>query len=156
MLYHLVSAYHGNKQVMSQEPHLIFNCDDETSYICEGIQLKQGSKYGLVPTSSLEHQRTDSIYHQEDSNRMNGRCVKNHFMTNALGDSALAIITTTGMSERELPKDNFIALKFEGLCVSGYGVGGLKKPGLVLMMRGYSGTEIDPAASGPCQSLIFI
>mmetsp|Transcript_13645 Transcript_13645/g.23958 ORF Transcript_13645/g.23958 Transcript_13645/m.23958 type:complete len:497 (+) Transcript_13645:87-1577(+) len=122
---------------------LIFNCDDETSYICEGIQPKQGSEYGLVPTSSLGRRGTDSIYHQEDSNRMNGRRVKNHFMKNALGDSAPAVIAITGMSERELPKDKFIPLKFEGLCVGGYGVGGSKKPGYVLLMRGYPGAEID-------------
>ena len=136
LLYRLVCEFHGNKPVRARPPHLIFNQDDTTDYICKGTQPEKSSKVGLVSKASLHSKHTKSTYHMDNSNNMNGRRVKQHFISNGVGDCAPPVYCFCGLTKYEMPTVDFIVWKVEGLCVGGYGVNGSKSPGYVLFMRG--------------------
>jgi hypothetical protein len=88
LLYNMVSNSHGGKQVFVRMPHLITNQDDQTEFICRGKQIKKSACVGLVASTACKLQCTLSVYHQDDSNNMNGLRVKQHLLTNACGDVA--------------------------------------------------------------------
>ena len=108
LLYNMVSDFHGGKPVRVRSPHLITNQDDETEFICKGKQEDKSSRIGLVATTALKTQSTLSVYHQDDSNNMNGLRVKRHLLTNACGDVAPACYCLSGLTEWEMPEDEFI------------------------------------------------
>ena len=58
---------------------------------------------------------------------MDGRRIKRHFMSNSCDDTAPPVYIISGVSKYEIPNDDFLVIAVEGLCVGGYGVGGLKK-----------------------------
>jgi hypothetical protein len=86
----MLSKFHGGKPVRVRRPHLITNQDNETEFICKGKQVDNSSCVGLVATTALKMQSILSVYHQDDSNNMNGLRVKRHHMCNACGDVAPA------------------------------------------------------------------
>lgn len=61
-------------------------------------------------------------------------------MANVLGDVSPVCIAITGMSERELPKDDYSILAIEGPCSGGYDVEHTEL-GYVSLCRGYGGAE---------------
>jgi hypothetical protein len=141
LLYNMVSDFHGGKPVRVRSPHLITNQDDETEFICKGKQEDKSSRIGLVATTALKTQSTLSVYHQDDLNNMNGLQVKRHLLTNACGDVAPACYCFSGLTEWEMPEDEFIIWEVEGLCIGGYGAYRSTGIGYVLFMRGTPGAE---------------
>jgi hypothetical protein len=94
-----------------------------------------------VATTALKTQSTLSVYHQDDSNNINGLRVKRHLLTNACGDVAPACYCFSGLTEWEMPEDEFIIWEVEGLCIGGYGTYRSTGIGYVLFMRGTPGAE---------------
>jgi hypothetical protein len=141
VLYEMVSTFHGGKPVRVRRPHLITNQDNETEFICKGNQVDNSSCVGMVATTALKMQSTLSVYHQDDSNNMNGLWVKHHLLCNACGDVAPASYCFSGLSEWEMPEDDFIVWEIEGLCIGGYGAYQSTGVGYVLFMRGIPGAE---------------
>ena len=141
LLYDLVCLFYGNKPVRPRPGHLIFNQDCTTDFICRGTQPDKNSKLGLVATSSLHASGHLSIYHQEDSNKMNGTRCKRHLIINGMGDVAPAVFSFAGLSEWEMQQDAFIVMRIEGLCVRGYGAHRSTGVGWVLFMRKGEGAE---------------
>ena len=137
----MVSKFHGGKPVHVRKPHLITNQDDETEFICKGKQVDNSSRVGLVATTALKTQSTLSVYHQEDTNNMNGLQIYCHLLCNACGDVAPACYCFSGLSEWEMPEDDFIIWEIEGLCIGGYGAHRSAGVGYVLFMRGTPGAE---------------
>jgi len=76
LLYNMVSDFHGGKPVRVRKPHLITNQDDSTQFICQGKQIDNSARVGLVASTALKMQSTLSVYHQDDDNKMNGLQVK--------------------------------------------------------------------------------
>jgi hypothetical protein len=101
VLYEIVSKFHGGKPVRVRRLHLITNQADKTEFICKGKQVNNSSCVGLVATTALKMQSTLSVYHQDDSNNMNGLRVKRHLLCNACGDVAPACYCFSGLSEWE-------------------------------------------------------
>ena len=81
------------------------------------------------------------MYHQDDSNNMNGLQVKRHLLCNACGDVAPACYCFSGLSEWEMPEDDFIIWEIEGLCIGEYGSYPSTGVGYVLLMRDTPGVE---------------
>jgi hypothetical protein len=108
LLYKMVSDCHGGKPVRVRRPHLITNQDNEIEFICKGRQEDKSSCVGLMATTALKMQSTLSIYHDDNSNDINGLGVKRHLLSNACGDVALACYCFSGLSEMEMPEDEFI------------------------------------------------
>mgnify|MGYP006192601003 FL=1 len=135
LLYNMVSDFHGGKPVRVRKPHLITNQDDSTQFICQGKQIDNSARVGLVASTALKTQSTLSVYHQDDDNKMNGLRVKRHLLTNARGDVAPACYCFAGLTEYEMPDDEFIIWEVEGLCIGGYGAYRSTGIGYVLFMR---------------------
>jgi len=121
--------------------HLITNQDDQTEFICKGKQIDKTARVGLVASTALKMQSTLSMYHQDDTNNMNGLRVKRHLLTNGCGDVAPACYCFSGLSEREMPEDEFFIWEVEGLCIGGYGAHRSTGVGYVLFMKGTPGAE---------------
>jgi hypothetical protein len=141
LLYNMVSDFHGGKPVRVRKPHLITNQDDQTEFICKGKQIDKSARVGLVASTALKTQSTLSVYHQDDDNKMNGLRVKRHLLTNGCGDVAPACYCFAGLTEREMPDDEFIIWEVEGLCIGGYGAYRSTGIGYVLFMRDTPGAE---------------
>ncbi len=137
----MVSDFHGGKPVRVRKPHLITNQDDSTQFICQGKQIDNSARVGLVASTALKTQSTLSVYHQDDDNKMNGLRVKRHLLTNARGDVAPACYCFAGLTEYEMPDDEFIIWEVEGLCIGGYGAYCSTGIGYILFMRGTPGAE---------------
>jgi hypothetical protein len=89
MLYSMVSDFYGDQPVRCIAPRYLTNQDDTTYYICECIQPDKSDRLGgLVARASLQSSSTLSIYHKEDTNKMNGTRVKKHCISNSTGDTA--------------------------------------------------------------------
>jgi hypothetical protein len=140
-LYEMISKFHGGKPVRVRSSPLITNQDNETEFICKGKQVDKSSRVGWVATTALKAQSTLSMYHQDDPNNMNGLRVKRHLLSNACGDVAPACYCFSGLSEWEMPQDEFINWEIEGLCIGGYGAYRSTGVGYVLFMRGTPGAE---------------
>ena len=143
MLYDMVCAFYGTKNVKCIKSHYVTCQDDTTNFICLGTQPERSSEVGLVSRASLQARGTLSLHHHEDSNKMNGMRVKKHCISNAAGDVAPICICISGLSEWEMPEDDFILWEIEGLCIGGYGVNGSRDVGYVLFMKKYKGAEKD-------------
>ena len=141
LLYNMVSDFHGGKPVRVRKPHLITNQDGQTEFICKGKQIDKSARVGLVASTALKMQSTLLVYHQDNTNNMNGLRVKRHLLTNGCGDVAPACYCFSGLSEREMPKDEFIIWEVEGLCICGYGAHRSTGVGYVLFKKGTPGAE---------------
>ena len=137
----MVSDFHGGKPVRVRKPRLITNQDDQTEFICKGKQIDKSARVGLVASTALKTQSTLSVYHQDDDNKMNRLRVKRHLLTNGCGDVAPACYCFAGLTEYEMPNDEFIIWEVEGLCIGGYGAYRSTGIGYVLFMRGTPGAE---------------
>jgi hypothetical protein len=137
----MVSDFHGGKPVRVRKPHLITNQDDSTQFICQGKQIDNSARVGLVASTALTTQSTLSVYHRDEDNKMNGLRVKRHLLTNARGDVAPACYCFAGLTEYEMPDDEFIIWEVEGLCIGGYGAYRSTGIGYILFMRGTPGAE---------------
>ncbi len=113
VLYETVSKFHCGKPVHVRKPHLITNQDNKTDLCCKGKQVDNFSHIGLVATTALKTQSTLSVYHQDDSNNMNGLQVKCHLLCNACSDVAPSCYCFSGLSEWEMPEDDFIIWEIE-------------------------------------------
>ena len=141
MLYDMVCAFHGGKPVCVRPAHLIFNQDDQTFFIAQGVIPGNKSEWGLVATSSLKSSGTNSIYHHEDSEKFNGIRVKRHLLVNGRGDTAPPVYCFSGLTDRDMPHNDFIEMRNEGLCVGGYAAGHAVGVGYVFFMKGKKGAE---------------
>jgi hypothetical protein len=113
------------------------NQDDKTEFTLKGKQVDKSSRIGLVAsTIALKLQITLSVYHQDDSNSMNGFCIKQHLLTNACGDVPSECYCFSGLTEWEMPEDEFIIWEVKGLCISGYSAYCSIGIGYLLFMRG--------------------
>jgi hypothetical protein len=95
----------------------------------------------LILRRSNPHHHTLAASYEEDSKNMNGLRVKRHLLCNACGDVAPACYCFSGLSEWEMPEDDFIIWEIEGLCIGGYGAHRSTGVGYVLFMRGTPGAE---------------
>ncbi len=62
-------------------------------------------------------------------------------MGNRCGDTAPPVYVISGLTKYKMPSDDFLVLRVEGMCVGGYGVGGSKEVGNVILMRNKKGME---------------
>jgi hypothetical protein len=104
----MVSNFHGSKPFCVRKPHLITNQDDQTEFICKGKQINNSVSVGLVASTALKTKSTLSVYHQNNTNNMTGLRVKRHLLTNSCGDVSPAVYCFSGLSEWEMPTDEFI------------------------------------------------
>ena len=141
LLHDLVSKFHGNRPVRARPPHLIFNSDDTTDYICEGTQPNNSSEWGLAGTSALPNSGTLSFKHKDNSKKMSGRRIKRHFISGGRGDSAPPVYIIAGLSEYEMPNDDFLVMRIQRLCVGGFGVNGADGYGYVILLRDKKGMD---------------
>ncbi|KAL7536957.1 hypothetical protein ACHAXR_007505 [Thalassiosira sp. AJA248-18] len=141
LFYDLMCFVHGNKPVRVRPPHCVVNSDDTTEFICKGIQPKKSKEIGLIAHSAFQSKSTLSIHHKEDSNKMNGQRIKRHLISAGTGDTAPPVICVAGLTEYEMPVEDFIVLEIEGLCVGGYGAHQSRGFGYLLFMRGGNGAE---------------
>ena len=131
-----------DKPIRVRDPALILNQDDTTDYFCEGLQrFVSAEKIGIVAKSAMHNKHINSLHHLEDSGKMNGMRCKRTLLINARGDAAPPVYTFPGLTEKEMPTEEFIALKIEGLCVGGHGCGRQQGYGWVLLMRNTPGAE---------------
>jgi hypothetical protein len=137
----MISDFHDGKPVCVRKPHLITNQDDETEFICKGKQVDKSSRIGSVATTALKLQSTLSMYHQDDSNNVNRLRVKQHLLTNAIGDVATAYYCFSGLTEWKTPEDEFIIWEVEGLCIGGYSAYHSTGIGYILFIRGTPGAK---------------
>ena len=108
---------------------LIVTVDDTTDKACLGIQTDGSSGIGFVATSALGDARMRSVKSVNNSKINDVLRIKRHFMGNGCGDTAPAVYVISGLTEHEMPNNDFLVMKVEGLCVGGYDVGGLKDVG---------------------------
>ena len=142
-LFHtLVSIGHGDKPVRARSPHDILNQDDTTLFICVGLQPNKCSEWALVTSASLNNRKSYSIHEVENSNKMNGLRIKIHFLTNAAGHVADICISVSGLTDRDMPNDDFIPMKIQGLGINGAGVSyDSNVYGYVLLIKSSEGAE---------------
>ena len=137
----MVSQFHGNRPVRARPAHLIITVDDSTIYATEGTQPDRTSEIGLVGTSALSRSRTLSLKNVDNSTKMHGTRIKRHFMGSGDGTSAPPVWIITGLPDYEMPHDDFLVIDVEGLCIGGYGVGGSKEKGYIILMKSKKGME---------------
>lgn len=103
-----------DKPIRVQDPALILNQDDTTDYFCEGLQrFVSAEKIGIVAKSAMHNKHINSLHHLEDSGKMNGMRCKRTLLINARGDAAPPVYTFPGLTEKEMPTEEFIALKID-------------------------------------------
>ena len=137
----MVSEFHGNRPVRARAPHLIITVDDTTTFATEGTQPNRTTEIGLVGTSALSSSRTLSLKNIDNSTKMNGLRIKGHFMGNGTGDSAPPVYIISALTDYEMPNDDFLVIDVESLCIGGYGVGGSKEKGYIILMKAKKGIE---------------
>ena len=139
-LYKLVSHFHGDRPIRARHPSHIISCDDFTDYICEGIQPDRSTDIGLIARASLKSKATDSMYHHDNSNTMNGRRLKHHVIGNGCGDTAQPCISIY-VTDAEMPDTDFMVMEVDGLSKSGCELGDNSESGRVLLLKGTPSSE---------------
>jgi hypothetical protein len=140
-LYELVKRARGGAPIWAVKPQLLFSTDDTTTYIFDG---KAGEKANWVVASdtAVMNRGTQAIYQQEKVNMMNGLRVKVTFTFSGAGMTAPLFITVSGVSEEEMPDDEFLHVEVPGLAVGGAGVTvGNQTVGHVFFMRKGKGAD---------------
>ena len=93
--------------------------------------------FRLVASKALSKAGTRSKYKKDDSNNMCGLRVKLTYTFTGAGTMAPIFISVLGLNEKELPQDQCVSLKINGLCVGGGGVTvGETRHGTLLFTRG--------------------
>ena len=132
----MISKVNGDLPIRPVRPELIFSTDDTVNYIFEGKGTVNDC-FRLVGTKALQSGGTRSKYKNDDSNHMCGLRVKITYTFSAAGTMAPIFISVLGLNDRELPNDDCISMKIEGLCVGGGGINvGSKQCGTLLFMKG--------------------
>ena len=140
-LYELVRRARGGAPIWAIRPQLLFSTDDTTTYIFDGKEGKQG-KWVFASERAIKNRGTQSIYREEKVNMMNGIRVKVTFTFSGAGMTAPLFITVSGLSEEEMPNDEFLHVQVPGLAVGGEGVTvGSKTMGHVFFMRKGKGAD---------------
>ena len=86
------------------------------NYIFEGKGTVNDC-FRLVGTKALQSGGTRSKYKNDDPNHVCGLRVKITYTFSAAGTMAPIFISVLGLNDRELPNDDCISMKIEGLCV---------------------------------------
>ena len=140
-LYELVRRARGGAPIWAIRPQLLFSTDDTTAYIFDGKAGKEG-KWVFASDTAIRNRGTQSIYRQEKVNMMNGVRVKVTFTFSGAGMTAPLFITVSGLSEEEMPNDEFLHVQVPGLAVGGEGVTvGNKTMGHIFFMRKGKGAD---------------
>ena len=140
-LFDMVCKVHNNLPIFVAHPHLVMSSDDTVQYIFEGKGEKD-EPYRLVSSQSQKEAGTRAKYKVNNSKHMHGMRVKLTYTFSAAGTNAPIFVTVTGLTEREMPKDDCIQVMIPGLSVGGGGVTlGNNVMGALLFMRGTEGME---------------
>eukprot|EP00984_Skeletonema_dohrnii_P032677 scaffold27202_cov108-Skeletonema_dohrnii-CCMP3373.AAC.2 len=140
-LYELMRRARGGAPIWVVRPDLLFSTDDTTAYIFDGKAGKEG-KWVLASDRGVKNSGTSSIYRTEKVNMMNGIRVKITFTFSGAGMTAPLFITVSGLSEEEMPDDDFLHVKVPGLAINGQGVSvGNDQVGHVFFMRKGKGAD---------------
>ena len=124
--YRMVCRFYRNKPVCTRAPHLVMLCDDTADFICISLQPDKLSEIGLVVRASLKRDHTNSTFHHDNSNQMNGRKVKHHVIGNVTEDTAPMCILILYSDAELLGGQDFVVRDVEGLGPGGFGVNCLK------------------------------
>ena len=140
-LYELTRRARGGAPIWAVKPQLLFSTDDTTTFIFDGKDGKKG-KWVFASDTAVKNRGTSSIYRQEKVNIMNGLRVKVTFTFSAAGMTAPLFITISGVSEDEMPDEEFLHVQVPGLAVGGAGVTvGNKTMGHIFFMRKGKGAD---------------
>ena len=139
--FRMVSVAHGGRPVRAIHPWNIFNSDDTTDFIQRGKHIDKSKEIGLVSTASLHSSSQSSTYHKEDSTNMDGLRCKRFLLTNGVGETAPPVYCFGGLTDDEMPEEDFIVFQVEGLCIGGYGASSATGIGYVIFMKGTEGAE---------------
>ena len=120
MLFNMVSKVNGDLLIRPVRPELIFPTDDTVNYVFEGKGIVNDC-VRLVGTKALQSGGTRSKYQNDAANHMCGLRVKITYTFSATGTMAPMFTSVLGLNDRELPNDDCISMKIEGLCVGGSG-----------------------------------
>jgi hypothetical protein len=116
-LYELVRRARGGAPIWAIRPQLLFSTDDTTAYIFDGKADKKG-KWVFASERAIKNRGTQSIYRQEKVNMMNGVRVKVTFKFSGAGMTAPLFTTVSGLSEEEMPNDEFLHVQVPGLALA--------------------------------------
>ena len=142
LFFKMIQKCYKNKSIIPIIPTMCYSTDDTTDYIYECYGNNRKGTFRLVSNKSLKNAGSRSRYTIDNSKSMNGLRVKLTYTFSAAGTMAPIFISVLGLTERELPEDERIALKIEGLSVRGKGVTvGTKQCGILLLMRGQKGSN---------------
>ena len=123
------------------QPQYLYSTDDTTEYIYEGTK-KDTPKFVLTSKKSISERGTKSVHRVEDNKSMSGMRVKLTFTFSAAGTCLPLVVTVAGLSDRELPGDDFVHVEVPGLCVGGGGVNVKNQSvGHLLFMKNTPGAE---------------
>ena len=137
----MVSKSLGDTPVYPLAPQLITSTDDTTEYVFDGSKPKE-PKFVLCSKSSIADSGTNAIYCGDDCSSMNGLRVKLTYTVTAAGNCFPLVVTIAGLSEYEMPDDEFMHVEVEGLCIGGGESNpNNKQVGHVLFMRNTEGAE---------------
>ena len=117
MLLHMVSAAWGTP-VFPVLPELIISTDDTTEYIFEGT-MNEKPKFVLATKTAVSKRGTNSLYRVEDSKSMNGLRVKPTFTFTAMGNCFPLVVTVAGLTDYEMPGEDFVHVQIPRLCIGG-------------------------------------
>ena len=118
----------------------MYSTDDTIYYVFKGKGEKK-LPFRMVSSLSLEKTGTKSRYKKDESKVICGLCVKFTFIISGSGTSVPTYISICGLTEREIPEDEYIILRIEGSSstVKYANIGWSNKRLLVLMRRDIDG-----------------
>ena len=138
-----MQKFYNNSPLTIVNPELAFSTDDAAQCIFEGKGVDKDI-FKLVSSKSLQNSGTRAKYKVSNANNVNGMRVKLTHAFSAAGTIAPIFITVLGLSERELPMHDCVAIDVEGLCIGGGGATvGNKLKGWLVFMRGQKGMDIE-------------
>ena len=142
LLFKMIHRYHNHKPMVPILPATCYSTAGTTDYKFKGYGKNRKGLSKSVSNKSLKNAGLLSRYRINNSKVVNEMRVKLTYTFSAAGTMTPIFISILGLMEKELPEDERITLKIEGLSV---GCGGVtvatKQCGILLLVRGQKGLD---------------
>ena len=140
-LYGLMKKARGGAPIWAVQPDLLFSTDDTTTFVFDG-KLGKNGKWKVASDTAVKNSGTNALYKTEKISFMNGVRVKITFTYTGAGMTAPLFITVSGLTEEEMPDDEFLHVQVPGLAIGGAGVTiGSTEIGHIFFMRKTKGAD---------------